>query len=270
MKQRVKKVWPPAVRHFVIPMPIILACVAGLLGALVVIVGDLASASIPAILKPYIPYAWPILGVLLLLGIGVAIWDAWYTHRQSTRQTIVAASQPVPSASAPVSQPASTPASAPASIASASPMLAAASSLYHTCVLSYATEDEKFAKKLYADLWTNGVPCWFAEHNLKQGDKVRAEIYQAIRRQEKLLLILSNNAIKSQWVEEEVDVALDREHQQPGTMLLFPLRLDESVFTTEKYWAITVRQRRIGDFRQWQDDTEYQQALRRLLRDLQV
>src|SRR5260370_268804 len=105
---------------------------------------------------------------------------------------------------------------APAALPTVSPVTASGSSLYHTCVISYATEDEKFVKKLYADLQMQGVPCWFAEQDLKQGDHLRAEIYQAIRQQEKLLLVLSQNAIESKWVEEEVDVALDREHQQPG------------------------------------------------------
>lgn len=143
-------------------------------------------------------------------------------------------------------------------------------SAYHSCVLSYATEDQAFVEKLYADLQASGVDCWCAEHDVKQGEKLREEIYRAIRQQKKLLLVLSQHAIESKWVEEEVDVALDREHQQLGTWLLFPLRLDETVFTTDKYWAITVRQRRIGDFRQWQDDEAYQRALQRLLRDLQV
>lgn len=267
MKQQVKKVWPPAVQRFAIPMPIILACIAGLLGALVVIVGDLASASIPAILKPYLPYAWPILGVLLLLGIGVAIWDAWYSHRQSARQA--AASQPASSSSTPVAQPASTPASTPIATTTVLPVPAAGSSLYHTCVLSYATEDELFVQKLYADLQSKGISCWYAPHDLRTGDRLRPKIYEAIRKQEKLLLILSEHAIENDWVEREVVLAFERERQPPKTLILFPIRLDDAVMYTEEAWAGDIRRMYfIGDFRQWQDDVEYQQALQRLLRDL--
>ena len=97
---------------------------------------------------------------------------------------------------------------------------------------------------------------------------MRDEIYGAIQRQDKLLIILSEHAIGSKWVEEEVDVALDREHRQNGTYLLFPIRLDDQVLKAHKAWAIAVRQRYIGDFRQWSDDVMYQQALQRLLRDL--
>ncbi|HEY0753873.1 MAG TPA: toll/interleukin-1 receptor domain-containing protein [Ktedonobacteraceae bacterium] len=141
---------------------------------------------------------------------------------------------------------------------------------YHSCVLSYASADVDFVRKLYADLQARGVVCWFAEHDLKQGDRVRAEIYQAIFRQRKLLLVLSQHAIESLWVEEEVEVALDREHQQQGTSLLFPLRLDDTIFRTDKYWGLSVRQRYIGDFRHWQEDNAYQNALLRLLRDLRA
>ena len=84
-----------------------------------------------------------------------------------------------------------------------------------------------------------------------------------------MLIVLSEHAIDSMWVEEEVNVALNREHQQRGTYLLFPIRLDDQVFQTSKAWAIAVRQRYIGDFRQWTDDVVYQRALHRLLRDLQ-
>jgi hypothetical protein len=154
---------------------------------------------------------------------------------------------------------------------SPAPVLAAQSaspSQYHSCILSYATEDQDFAEKLHADLTSKGVSCWFAPHDLKVGDKLRDKVYKAIQRQDKLLIVLSEHAIGSAWVEEEVDAALDREHQQKGTYLLFPIRLDDQVLQTSKAWAIAVRQRYIGDFRQWTDDALYQRALQRLLRDL--
>lgn len=65
-----------------------------------------------------------------------------------------------------------------------------------------------------------------------------------------------------------MDAALDREHQQKGTYVLFPIRLDDQVLQTSKAWAIAVRQRYIGDFRQWIGDAMYQRASQRLLRDL--
>lgn len=246
---------------------ILLIVLVGLLAALAGLLENLATVAIPAALVPYLRFAWPALGAVVLLGIGVAVWQVYRDHRANSSS--VARQTGAASASVTLSQANTSSVSSP-SLAPASTPPAPAAGSYHTCVLSYATEDRAFAEKLYADLQSAGVSCWFAEQDLKQGDKLREEIYSAINKQDKLLLVLSQQAIESLWVAEEVDAALDREHQQAGTLLLFPIRLDQSVFTTEKYWAITVRQRRIGDFRQWQQETEYQQSLQRLLRDLQV
>lgn len=142
---------------------------------------------------------------------------------------------------------------------------------YHSCVLSYATEDQAFAEKLHTDLQSKGVTCWFAPHDLRIGDKMRDKVYEAIQGKDKLLLILSEHAVKSDWVEREVELAFERERQPPETLVLFPIRLDETVMHTNIAWAGDIRRIRfIGDFRQWLDGAAYQQALQRLLRDLQV
>jgi hypothetical protein len=150
-------------------------------------------------------------------------------------------------------------------------LLQAPPSDYRSCVLSYATEDQAFAEKLHADLLSKSVPCWFAPHDLKTGDKIRTQIYEAIQKRDKLLLILSESAVKSDWVEREVELALERERQPPETLVLFRIRLDDAVMHTNTAWAGDIRRIRfIGDFRQWQDDGAYQRTLQRLLRDLKA
>ncbi len=126
---------------------------------------------------------------------------------------------------------------------------------YHSCVLSYATEDQAFAEKLHADLQSKSVSCWFAPHDLRIGDKMRAQIYEAIQGKDKLLLILSEHAVKSDWVEREVELAFERERQPPETLVLFPIRLDDAVMHTHTAWAGDIRRIRfMGDFLQWQDE----------------
>lgn len=236
-----------------ISVTILITILAALLAMLGSILGNIATSSIPAFLLPYVRFAWPALGVVFLLGLGVSIW-------QVRREAI---SSSTSSSKKPSLPPASTPTPA---LAAQSP----SSSPYHSCILSYATQDQPFAEKLYADLTQQRVSCWFAPHDLKTGEKLRDKIYEAIRNQDKLLIVLSEHAIESTWVEEEVDAALDREHQQKGTFLLFPIRLDNEVLQTSKAWAVAVRQRYIGDLRHWTDDTAYQRALQRLLRDLKA
>lgn len=157
------------------------------------------------------------------------------------------------------------PLSAPALVQAPGPQTA-----YHSCALSYATEDQPFAEQLYADLQRAGVSCWFAPHDLKIGNRLRDQIYAAIQNLDKLLLILSEHAVQSDWVEREVELVFERERQPPKTPMLFPIRLDDAVMQTGAAWAGDIRRIRfIGDFCQWQQDARYQLALQRLLRDLQ-
>jgi hypothetical protein len=144
------------------------------------------------------------------------------------------------------------------------------SATYHPCFISYSHRDEAFAERLHADLENHGVECWFAPHDMRIGAKIRPTIDRSIQEHDKLLLILSEHSIASDWVEAEVETALEKEGklQQP---MLFPIRLDGIVMETDQAWAAHIRRtRHIGDFSQWQNPNAYQQALQRLLRDLKV
>jgi hypothetical protein len=85
-----------------------------------------------------------------------------------------------------------------------------------------------------------------------------------------VLLILSEGAIASDWVEGEVTPALDEERERKRS-LLFPIRIDKAVLDTKEAWARMLRgQRHIGDFTRWKEHDAYRQALERLLRDLRT
>lgn len=139
---------------------------------------------------------------------------------------------------------------------------------YYSCFISYSSKDEAFAKRLHADLQNKGVRCWFAPHDLPIGAKTWDAIDAAIRVRDKVLLILSKNAIVSGWVEDEVTKAFDEERRR-NQLVLFPVRIDETVMKTGEPWAAKLRdQRNIGDFRQWKEHDAYQAAFERVLRDL--
>jgi hypothetical protein len=84
---------------------------------------------------------------------------------------------------------------------------------YYSCFISYSSKDENFANRLYADLQNKGVRCWFAPEDMKIGDKIRPRIDEAIRIHDKLLLVLSKHSVESDWVEKEVETALEKERQ---------------------------------------------------------
>jgi uncharacterized protein YjbI with pentapeptide repeats len=139
---------------------------------------------------------------------------------------------------------------------------------YYSCFISYSSKDDDFAKRIHADLQNNGVRCWFAPHDLPIGGKIRDEIDAAIRLRDKVLLILSEHSIGSDWVEDEVEAAYEEE-QKRGQTMLFPIRLDDSVMETSQAWAAKLRRNRnIGDFRQWKDHDRYSEVFERVLRDL--
>ncbi len=231
---------------------ILLTILAGLLAGLLSLLGNVAASNLPSILKPYLPYVWPAFGVVFLLGVILSVL-------QVRREALGSPVSPSPAQQK----------KTPPLPSSTTAQQQNAPSDYHTCMLSYATEDQAFAEKLHADLQSKGVSCWFAPHDLKVGDKLRTQIYEAIQRKDKLLLVLSEHAIKSDWVEREVELAFEQERQPPGTLVLFPIRLDDAVMHTNAAWAGDIRRIRfIGDFREWQDEQAYQRALQRLLRDL--
>jgi uncharacterized protein YjbI with pentapeptide repeats len=139
---------------------------------------------------------------------------------------------------------------------------------YYACFISYSSKDQEFAQCLYDDLQDNGVRCWFAPEDMKIGDRIRQKIDQEIRLRDKLLVILSENSVKSEWVGDEVEAAIDEESKS-NQLVLFPIRLDDKVFNTRDDWAAKIKRRRhIGDFSNWQDKGSYQKAFERLLRDL--
>jgi hypothetical protein len=139
---------------------------------------------------------------------------------------------------------------------------------YYTCFISYSSKDQEFAERLYADLQHKGVRCWFAPHDLKIGDKFRTRIDESIRVHDKLLLVLSEHSVNSPWVEKEVETAFEKEHRH-NKLVLFPIKLDETVMHTDQAWAADIRRmRHIGDLTRWKDHDAYQRGLQRLLRDL--
>ena len=144
---------------------------------------------------------------------------------------------------------------------------------FYSCFISYSSKDDEFAKRLHADLQDNGVRCWFAPEDLKIGDRTRVRLDESIRLHDKLLLIFSEHSVASDWVEAEVETALEKESRAKDRSeertVLFPIRLDDAVMESDGGWAALVRNtRQIGDFTRWKEHDAYQQAFERLLRDL--
>jgi uncharacterized protein YjbI with pentapeptide repeats len=148
----------------------------------------------------------------------------------------------------------------------------------YSCYISYSSKDEAFVRKLYEDLQTAGVKCWFAPEDIKAGKKIYEQIDDAIRTNDKLILVLSENSISSSKVAHEIKRARIRE-KELGKQMLFPISLIE--WESLKDWelfdtdlgidlATMLRAYHIPTFLNWKDPTNYQKSFSRLLKDILI
>ena len=158
------------------------------------------------------------------------------------------------------------------------PPTAATVGKYSSCFISHSTNDAEFAVQLISGLDGEGVSCWFAPHDVKGGKKLYEQIDEAIRKYDRLLLILSEHSMGSDWVRTEIAKARKREIREQRRVL-FPIRLVD--FETLRNWecfdadtgkdsALEIREYFIPDFSNWKDHNSYQTAFERLLRDLKA
>jgi hypothetical protein len=141
---------------------------------------------------------------------------------------------------------------------------------FYSCFISYSSQDQSFAERLNADLRAKNLRCWFAPEDLKIGDRFQESIEESIRLFDKVMIVLSENSMKSRWVEREVNAAREREDRE-NRIVLFPIRIDDAVMDATQPWAADIRRsRHIGDFSGWKEHDAYQKAFERLLRDLEA
>jgi hypothetical protein len=146
----------------------------------------------------------------------------------------------------------------------------AAARRLHSCFISYNERDAPFAQRLYADLVNSGASCFYAPEHMRIGNETLPTVLRAIDAKDRLLVVLSEHAAESAWVEDEVMRALARERRE-RTPVLLPIRIDDAVTRTATPWAQMILERRhVGDFSGWRHEATYRAALERLLRDLAV
>jgi hypothetical protein len=85
---------------------------------------------------------------------------------------------------------------------------------------------------------------------------------------DKLLLVLSERSIASNWVAYEVERALNKEPQGKPNVL-YPIRIDDAVMQSKASWTDDIKStRHIGDFTNWKNHDAYEIAFSKLLRAL--
>lgn len=149
------------------------------------------------------------------------------------------------------------------------------SNQFYKCFISFGEVDDAFSERLYIDLQANGVLCWRWKEDAKWGKTLMHSIDEAVLAYDKLIIICSEQSLNSPAVIREIERALQKEddlaRQGKDDEVLFPIRLDDYIFTGWKHHRkADVIAKNVGDFRQWESRDDYQKAFDRLLHDLKA
>ena len=149
---------------------------------------------------------------------------------------------------------------------------------FYSCFISYSTRDEEFARRLYSRMRDEKLRVWFAPEEMKGGQKIYDQIERAIQLHDRLLLVLSESSMQSEWVITEIQRAREAEMKE-NRRKLFPIAIVG--FDKVKAWkrfdadlgkdlAREVREYFIPDFSNWKDHDAFEGAFARLLRNLRA
>jgi formylglycine-generating enzyme required for sulfatase activity len=90
--------------------------------------------------------------------------------------------------------------------------------------ISHAHQDREIAQKLTADLRSHGWKVWIVPESIQPGEKFAEAISRGLKESEIFVVLLSQNAVSSQWVRLESDAAIDRSTK--GKLQFIPLEFE--------------------------------------------
>jgi uncharacterized protein YjbI with pentapeptide repeats len=145
---------------------------------------------------------------------------------------------------------------------------------WSSCFVSYSHVDREFVGQLCASLDRLGIPYRWDDQGFDVGSRTIEQIAGEIIRNDRTLLCCSWASLTSHWVELEAEVALEREEKQ-GRPVLVPLDLDGCLLDNPyrpdgPALAKKIRDRVIGDFRQWRNPDRFDASLARLAESLKA
>lgn len=143
---------------------------------------------------------------------------------------------------------------------------------FGACFISHADSDRVFARALHDALQTRGIRCWLADR--REGVQRLAGRAQRNRpASAKLILCCSAAALRSEWIDKEIDGILEEERRlrklgatSPSVMV--PVLLDDALPRWENWRAPGIRERVVTDFAGWDHSRRLEDAVDHLVRHL--
>jgi uncharacterized protein YjbI with pentapeptide repeats len=154
---------------------------------------------------------------------------------------------------------------------------------YYSCFLCHSTKDNEFTERLYGKMRAARLRVYYAPEDMPGGKKLHEEIETQIRMHDKLLIVLSEHSLESEWVKTELRRAFkeERASERAGKKKrkLFPVRLTDmerikawSCFDADsgKNLGVELREYFIRDFSRWKEHDQFEASFARLLKDLKA
>lgn len=105
--------------------------------------------------------------------------------------------------------------------------------------ISYSSKDSTFVEKLSTKLVENRIHVWRDKWEMKPGDSLIDKIQNGLEDSSFLLVVLSNNSVKSEWCKKELNSGLMRELDERKVVVI-PILIGDCkipLFLREKVYA---------------------------------
>lgn len=187
-------------RSYIIVL-VLLTLIAGLSG----ILGNIASSVLPETLQPYLWLAWPLFVVLMLITIGLVIWQVRLEQQPTTRSESGEPPEWLPQlADAITTAVQRTPSAGPLSALSSQPGLARDDAFDYDVFVSYSSKDRSWVHdELLPRLEAAGLSVCMDFRDFEPGAPSVTEMERAVQTSRKTLLVLTPDYLASAWTEFE-------------------------------------------------------------------